>query len=486
MNNDYIFKQRKENVFIFPNVFVIGHVFTKSLRKILSGKDFGHTMCVWKDNVMYWYASKRKVETAATELFKQLTDNPNLVKQASVRFKKKADPLLAWVKENSKKDFSKISNTQLDKFWDEYLRRYESAYIDSEPLVICMEEYLSGYLSEYLSKRIAGSGDATTVYNTLVSPREKSFVKREEDDLLSLALKIKTGKIINQELALTKHEAKYFWVPFDYGMYIWDKKYFKEILRGMLKNSVVELKNKILNSRKYLRNLPDEQGRWEKELKIDKLHRQYFSAMRQAGYLLDYKKEIFTQIHFLAAKILAETGRRLGVKRELAQYYLPKEIKKALTKNQILDNAILEARGRHSYVRWFEDDIEAVLDSPDDMMAKFLLPEDQSTGKFDGIIASAGFYTGKVKVLHSANEINKVEQGDILVTSMTSPDYVPAMRRAGAIITDEGGVMCHAAIVSRELGIPCVVGTKNATKILKDGDTVEVNANHNSVRILKK
>jgi len=349
-----------------------------------------------------------------------------------------------------------------------------------------MEEYLSGYLSEYLSKRIAGSGDATTVYNTLVSPREKSFVKREEDDLLSLALKIKTGKIINQELALTKHEAKYFWVPFDYGMYIWDKKYFKEILRGMLKNSVVELKNKILNSRKYLRNLPDEQGRWEKELKIDKLHRQYFSAMRQAGYLLDYKKEIFTQIHFLAAKILAETGRRLGVKRELAQYYLPKEIKKALTKNQILDNAILEARGRHSYVRWFEDDIEAVLDSPDDMMAKFLLPEDQSTGKFDGIIASAGFYTGKVKVLHSANEINKVEQGDILVTSMTSPDYVPAMRRAGAIITDEGGVMCHAAIVSRELGIPCVVGTKNATKILKDGDTVEVNANHNSVRILKK
>ena len=89
-------------------------------------------------------------------------------------------------------------------------------------------------------------------------------------------------------------------------------------------------------------------------------------------------------------------------------------------------------------------------------------------------------------MLHSANEVNKVEQGDILVASMTSPDYVPAMRRAGAIITDEGGVMCHAAIVSRELGIPCVVGTKFATKLLKDGDLVEVNANHNSVRIIRK
>ena len=100
-----------------------------------------------------------------------------------------------------------------------------------------------------------------------------------------------------------------------------------------------------------------------------------------------------------------------------------------------------------------------------------------------GVIASAGKYTGPVKVMQGAGELAKVKKGDVLVASMTTPEYVPAMRKAGAIITDEGGVMCHAAIVSRELGIPCVVGTKNATKILKDGDIVEVNANHNSVRI---
>ena len=73
-------------------------------------------------------------------------------------------------------------------------------------------------------------------------------------------------------------------------------------------------------------------------------------------------------------------------------------------------------------------------------------------------------------------------QGDILVTEMTTPDFVPAMKRASAIVTDKGGITCHAAIVSRELNIPCVIGTKIATKVFKDGDVVEVNATSGVVK----
>ncbi|KKQ24686.1 MAG: Phosphoenolpyruvate synthase [Microgenomates group bacterium GW2011_GWC1_37_12b] len=91
-----------------------------------------------------------------------------------------------------------------------------------------------------------------------------------------------------------------------------------------------------------------------------------------------------------------------------------------------------------------------------------------------GAGASPGIGTGQVKILKSPKEISKVKQGDVLVAPMTSPDYVPAMKRANAIITDEGGQTSHAAIVSRELGIPCVVGTKEATKLLKDDAVVTV------------
>lgn len=97
-----------------------------------------------------------------------------------------------------------------------------------------------------------------------------------------------------------------------------------------------------------------------------------------------------------------------------------------------------------------------------------------ATPILSGSAASPGIGVGPVKILTSAKEIGKVAKGDVLVAPMTSPDFVPAMKKAIAIITDQGGETSHAAIVSRELGVPCVVGTEKATKILKDGAIVTV------------
>ncbi len=91
-----------------------------------------------------------------------------------------------------------------------------------------------------------------------------------------------------------------------------------------------------------------------------------------------------------------------------------------------------------------------------------------------GLGASPGIAAGVVKIVHSLDDLPKVKEGDVLVTTMTNPDMVPAMKRAAAIVTDQGGMTSHAAIVSRELGIPAVVGTKEATKKLKEGMVVTV------------
>ena len=109
------------------------------------------------------------------------------------------------------------------------------------------------------------------------------------------------------------------------------------------------------------------------------------------------------------------------------------------------------------------------------------LPEEQGRILLKGETASAGVYTGSVKLVHSASELGKIQKGDILVTPMTTPDMVPAMQKAGAIVTNEGGMTCHAAIVSREMGIPCIVGTEHATEVLKDGEIVTVHASRGIV-----
>ena len=91
-----------------------------------------------------------------------------------------------------------------------------------------------------------------------------------------------------------------------------------------------------------------------------------------------------------------------------------------------------------------------------------------------GLAASHGRAVGAVRVLQSADQGDQLLAGEILVAPMTSPDWVPTMRRAAALVTDGGGITCHAAIVSRELGVPCVVGARNATSVLRDGEVVTV------------
>lgn len=103
----------------------------------------------------------------------------------------------------------------------------------------------------------------------------------------------------------------------------------------------------------------------------------------------------------------------------------------------------------------------------------------------EGSVAYSGKVTGEVIVIEDKKKLEKIKSGCVLVTNMTTPDYLPYIKKVIAIITDEGGTTCHASIISRELKIPCIVGTKVATKILKDRDVVEVNAVKGIVKKLK-
>lgn len=108
--------------------------------------------------------------------------------------------------------------------------------------------------------------------------------------------------------------------------------------------------------------------------------------------------------------------------------------------------------------------------------------EKKSGDLVTGLGASPGSSTGKVKLISDSSEIDRIDDGDVMVTEFTTPDMVPAMGRSSAVVTDQGGMTSHAAIVSRELGVPSVVGTTNSTDVLRTGDSVEVNGDKGSVR----
>ncbi len=93
---------------------------------------------------------------------------------------------------------------------------------------------------------------------------------------------------------------------------------------------------------------------------------------------------------------------------------------------------------------------------------------------------------GVVRIVRGRKELSKIEKGDIIVSPMTTPEYTSILKKVKAIITDEGGITCHAAIIARELKIPTLIGTKIGSKILKDNDLVEVNASNGFARKLGK
>ena len=163
-------------------------------------------------------------------------------------------------------------------------------------------------------------------------------------------------------------------------------------------------------------------------------------------------------------KRLAELAKRIE-----QHYGTPQDIEFAIDKDLPFPENVFIVQSRPETVWSVKAEEKPVEKAP--------APTEEFVPVIKGLPASPGIYAGRVKVVLNHEEAAKLmEEGDILVTKMTNPDWVPYMRMAGAIVTDDGGMTCHAAIVSRELGIPCIVGTREATKVLKTGTYYTVDA----------
>lgn len=484
MNTDYIFVQQKEGIHLIPNAYIIARVYCHSMKSVV-GVSFGPTLVEYRDGIMYWYASEKEMKKVSQVGFELVRKDPRILKKIIKTYRRFMSPLTRHAQRVSEQNLNRCTGKELWDMWEKYMKYYEQAYSWSEPVVLSLSDSLGSYLRTYLEQVISNKTELALTYSVLTAPCEKSFAKKEEEALLRLALKIHCKQIKNVELAIQKHVQMFGWIPYDYGLQIWDTVYFSKLLEHMIKQDDIETKLK--NSKKYFLELPKQQRMLEKKYKIDKEHKRLFETLRTATYLQDYKKELFTLAHVRISRLFDECAKRFSTERMLVQYYLPEELKNALCNGELLPGKELRARSTQSLFIFEVSGVKMITGKESrDFVQKHLKKDEASSHVLSGITASAGSYTGSVRIVRGVEDIKNVRKGDVLVASMTSPEYVPAMRIAGAVITDQGGIMCHAAILSRELGIPCLVGTQSATRVLKDGDIVELHADHNSVKVISK
>ena len=188
--------------------------------------------------------------------------------------------------------------------------------------------------------------------------------------------------------------------------------------------------------------------------------------------------------YYIRQKILTEISQRLQIPLEEILCMTYQEVAQ-LSNGQRISKSTIAKRKSGELITFFDGENSAYYGGTVGALLKDLLP--QNDGKGDGLcgdVACSGEVRGRVKIVGNFEQTDKVEEGDIVVTSMTTPEIVSALEKAAGIITDEGGVTCHAAIIAREYGIPCLVGTKCATLTLSDGDNVYLDCIHGNVTLL--
>lgn len=331
----------------------------------------------------------------------------------------------------------------------------------------------------------------------ITTPIEPTCSNKRYLSLLNIARYSELNKLILDSAQIKnligEHLKKYWWIKLGWSpeKAETEKNIIDELTEIINCDESIEEKIKALNS--YSANVKKEKEKIIKKFNLDnKKFNKLLELFEDMAIYHESRKEIQMKIMYAIFEILRETSiRDKRIKFSDFLNYSCNDINAFFKTGKIISKKELQKRDNCSLICTDAKISIQLFGENAKIKEAELLKLNNATPKnikeIKGLIAFKGKISGETMVSYSSKEMmKKIKKGDILVTSMTTPDFVPAMKKASAIITDEGGITCHAAIISRELEKPCIVGTKIATKVLKDDDVVEVDAYKGVVKILKK
>lgn len=414
------------------------------------------------------------------------------------------------IKQKNEKIFAKINSSNLAKLSDKELLQInqqlgQQSYkmwlkffmdifdIDAESLIE----------QELIKERVTLTSDEK---NIMTLPAEPIVHQHQELVLLQIAQMVKDNSdylyLVNQiqDLgnvhrlavypkllkAINHYINKYHWVRNSWA-HVYKINQFDVVDQiKQIASSSRNISEEINKLKKYKVNLTKQQKAIAKKHKLSGWLIRMFGMFGLMALWRDERKEQMQQMHYYLQMIGTEIAKRsnltwdqIKVCDPLSITTLPVTIKQLDQYRKILSQNML--------MHW---DGKKVQHFSAPVSKKFVtaLEATFSTKMTEvrGLIACPGRVKGEVVVINKKSEFGKMSKGKILVTTMTRPDFLPLMKMAAGVVTDEGGITSHAAIVSRELKIPCIIGTQVGTKVLKDGYQVEVNANHGVVLVFGK
>ncbi|MBI3032598.1 hypothetical protein HYY69_03925 [Candidatus Woesearchaeota archaeon] len=400
------------------------------------------------------------------------------------------------------------SSDQVNQAFIEFMEEYnQSTFFFYVPLFleVILESEINEELSKHLKKRRKDLS-VDHVLKQLTFPMKESLRKKHELDILAIAKQISENDVLKKEFTkrneliiaslkryrklqslIKQHKEEYAWINtylFQVKEYSFDE-IVKEIKDALKENPSQRLAEHKMNMSKQLQ----EYNLLVKALKISPSLLEKIKLVQEWNYLRSYRVDLYAMIHYYVYPLFQAVAVNLGLTYDELLQLTYKEIV-GIMKFGLLNRQVLESRKEgHG---WLMDEGKIKICTGfklDEIKELEPEPEKLKDNKLYGTPAYSGMAEGVVHLVvdpYVKDDVKHFKKGDILVAKMTSADYTPLIRKAGAVVTDEGGLLCHALVLAREFQVPCLVGTNVATHFLKDGFKVKVNADEGFVKIVKK
>ncbi|MBS3129223.1 hypothetical protein J4460_00975 [Candidatus Woesearchaeota archaeon] len=412
-----------------------------------------------------------------------LSEKERLSKQAVALLQRKQEYLLqlmdqaykehtihmnTWKKNDGRK-YGSMSNEEVAEAFRSYVDDLFSFGI-YVTLPLFVEEYFESFIQERFIQLFGK--EAGRWFGIAVNPLKDGTVIKEEQSLLQ----------VNGEQDLKDHIQRFCWMK-NVGFF---EEYYTEALYQERLHQMKE------RQKQYAQNKEERERHQHLFLHLlekvsdDKFLSSIIKTANEAVYFRSYRTEMFYSSPCYNQALLKEVGKRLGLAgyRDFVWLYWD-EIYTRLKDKGVADYGLIRQRKEHyvflsgldrEYEQWSGSDAKRVYEV-------FKSQEELQTAKeITGQLAYPGKVRGRVAIVQHVGDMSKVKEGDILVTHSTNVHFIPLLKKVAAIVTEEGGILSHASIISRELRIPCIIGAKMATKVLLDGDMVDVDATTGRVK----
>jgi phosphohistidine swiveling domain-containing protein len=487
-------------VSLFPIFMLVDGFVNGTARKIVKAKlDLAFKI---ENNNVTFYNHPTNWRRAHIKLVKRVKEDLAFLSRIFKSINTESRKLVAYTEKILKLNLTRLSAKKIYNLYYQYILLNTNVYSYglALPLLDFQDDiFLSNELNRFLRQK-----NAEQYFSTLTTPSLDTYNKLHELELLEIYYIIKRDnqllqlfeKVNTSELSpilknkykkiwnlINRHTKKFAWVHYVYEGPAATPGYFIDIIKDFIRRNL-DPQKELEDYQREKQALKLQQKRIIAELKPNKYFHQIINMAQQVVYYKVYRRDLQTWSYYNLEPLLKEIANRLALTLKQVRMMLPEEVEAALLSNK-LDIDLLNQRlklvvyGREGIKRYCLVGTDAKKFLEDVKQEKV----NKNIKQIMGTTAYAGKAKGVVKIINTPDDMIKMSAGNILVSASTNPNLMPAIRQAAAIITDEGGLTCHAAIVSRELKIPCIIGTKVATRVLKDGDLVEVDATRGVIRL---